>query len=503
MLKLAVREMPRSGKPEELLNAYGIDAEHIADGRASARRLGSHHLVEPPLPLARGAEHVCLVGARLDHRTQRRRSSASRPSRSSTTTAAPRSDASLTPDVVTGRPSASAMICTQSGSLSSAPPVATISSIPAAGRRSRQSERQHPRGRPGAGRAAWCRTSARATAPFACWCQPGLRSPPRSDRNVSPCESGPGRQASRSHPSRSGSARSGGCRRPTASRPRRPAPRRPSAGRALDEAAVGPSRRPTRIAPDVPTISAARSRVTQPAPRLEQAPSSSAGYQPSTGASEISGRRSASRPSVSSSSSSHVAASRGRPVPSRKQSRCPWGPPVRAAARRGSRRTRRSGARSERRPALPAPATPASPASSSCGSDSRCVHARPRCRDGGAAGRRRRQNACRASREPASAAVPAPSRASRLCPNDEDPAASYALGARRLLDHLAHELDEPVRDRSHPRSHAARASPTSAAVPSKSCARTEDVPTSSARNDRRGHDPTITRSFGGTEPTSL
>jgi transketolase C-terminal domain/subunit len=25
-----VREMPRSGKPEELLNAYGIDAEHIA-----------------------------------------------------------------------------------------------------------------------------------------------------------------------------------------------------------------------------------------------------------------------------------------------------------------------------------------------------------------------------------------------------------------------------------------------------------------------------------------
>jgi transketolase len=30
VLKLAVREMPRSGKPEELMNAYGIDAEHIA-----------------------------------------------------------------------------------------------------------------------------------------------------------------------------------------------------------------------------------------------------------------------------------------------------------------------------------------------------------------------------------------------------------------------------------------------------------------------------------------
>ena len=36
VLKLAVREMPRSGKPEELLNAYGIDAEHIA---AAARQL--------------------------------------------------------------------------------------------------------------------------------------------------------------------------------------------------------------------------------------------------------------------------------------------------------------------------------------------------------------------------------------------------------------------------------------------------------------------------------
>ncbi len=36
VLKLAVREMPRSGKPDELLNAYGIDAEHIA---TAARQL--------------------------------------------------------------------------------------------------------------------------------------------------------------------------------------------------------------------------------------------------------------------------------------------------------------------------------------------------------------------------------------------------------------------------------------------------------------------------------
>ena len=36
VVKLAVREMPRSGKPDELLAAAGIDAEHIA---AAARDL--------------------------------------------------------------------------------------------------------------------------------------------------------------------------------------------------------------------------------------------------------------------------------------------------------------------------------------------------------------------------------------------------------------------------------------------------------------------------------
>jgi len=39
VLKLAVREMPRSGKPEELMSAYGIDAEHIAI--ASRQLVGS------------------------------------------------------------------------------------------------------------------------------------------------------------------------------------------------------------------------------------------------------------------------------------------------------------------------------------------------------------------------------------------------------------------------------------------------------------------------------
>jgi transketolase len=36
VLTLAVRELPHSGKPEELLSAAGIDAEHIAE---AARRL--------------------------------------------------------------------------------------------------------------------------------------------------------------------------------------------------------------------------------------------------------------------------------------------------------------------------------------------------------------------------------------------------------------------------------------------------------------------------------
>ena len=46
VLQLAVRDMPRSGKPAELLSAAGIDAEHIAD---AARRLvgaGAYTAVE-------------------------------------------------------------------------------------------------------------------------------------------------------------------------------------------------------------------------------------------------------------------------------------------------------------------------------------------------------------------------------------------------------------------------------------------------------------------------
>ena len=44
VVKLAVSEMPRSGKPEELLSAYGIDAEHIAD---AARQLIGSEVTTP------------------------------------------------------------------------------------------------------------------------------------------------------------------------------------------------------------------------------------------------------------------------------------------------------------------------------------------------------------------------------------------------------------------------------------------------------------------------
>jgi transketolase len=36
--RLAVREVPRSGQPEELLDRYGISARHIVDAVRSARR---------------------------------------------------------------------------------------------------------------------------------------------------------------------------------------------------------------------------------------------------------------------------------------------------------------------------------------------------------------------------------------------------------------------------------------------------------------------------------
>ena len=36
--RLAVREVPRSGQPEELLDRYGISASHIVDAVRAARR---------------------------------------------------------------------------------------------------------------------------------------------------------------------------------------------------------------------------------------------------------------------------------------------------------------------------------------------------------------------------------------------------------------------------------------------------------------------------------
>ncbi len=39
VVKLAVRDIPRSGKPDELLRLFGLDAASIAATRASDRRL--------------------------------------------------------------------------------------------------------------------------------------------------------------------------------------------------------------------------------------------------------------------------------------------------------------------------------------------------------------------------------------------------------------------------------------------------------------------------------
>ena len=169
VVKLAVREMPRSGKPDELLSAYGIDAEHI---EAAVRQLVGSEVTTTRRRAAaavRGRHETrrpCPAGARRLRRAAR--AQASRPSRSSTTTAAPRSDASGTADVVIGRPSASAMICTQSGSFSSAAPVATTSSMPGS-RSAISANRNATPSSP-----AWRRSSgvvskvSPCTAPFAC-----------------------------------------------------------------------------------------------------------------------------------------------------------------------------------------------------------------------------------------------------------------------------------------------------------------------------------------------
>ena len=113
------REMPRSGKPAELLAAYGIDADAIA--RAARELVGAvlarHRLVELTLPLdgPRGTRLHARAAARRRAPTGASRGRR-RPNRSSSRTAAPRSDASLTRESLTGRASASAMICTQSRS---------------------------------------------------------------------------------------------------------------------------------------------------------------------------------------------------------------------------------------------------------------------------------------------------------------------------------------------------------------------------------------------------
>ena len=149
--------MPGSGKPAELLDAAGIDAEHIAEARALARRLDRQRLeqalVQLALPLAGGRvdlgpPRVGLVGL------AERRGSGSMPSRSSAWTAAPRAEPSGTPEAVTGR--------AEHVGEHLDPPLVREQRVPGGddlshlgqrARRSRRCGRRRPRARPAAGRA--------------------------------------------------------------------------------------------------------------------------------------------------------------------------------------------------------------------------------------------------------------------------------------------------------------------------------------------------------------
>ena len=172
-------------------------------------------------------------------------------------------------------------------------------------------------------------------------------------------------------------------------------------------------------------------------------------------------------------------ASRGRAGPSQKRSRYPQERLVRAAVRRGSRRTRRSGARRGKPPALPAPARRASPASSSYGSDSPYVHARPRCRDGAGAGRPRRRSACRASRGSASAAA-RPVESKQAVPERRRSCCVIGPQSPVACSRTSRTSSTMRTGSFSPGNHAERGHPRPPR-PSKTCARTEDVPTSSAR----------------------
>ena len=70
VVKLAVRDMPGSGKPAELLRAAGIDAEHIADAaRDLVSRTGRHDETPPrsaPVGASREMGEAEMTGAEQD-----------------------------------------------------------------------------------------------------------------------------------------------------------------------------------------------------------------------------------------------------------------------------------------------------------------------------------------------------------------------------------------------------------------------------------------------------
>ena len=186
VVKLAVRELPHSGKPAELLAAAGIDAATSRRRRAgsSARRIRSpSRRAGAAAPAPRDAPRTARGAARTAGRAAA--GAGATPSRSSANTAAPRAEASSTAESVTGRSSTSARICAQSGFRSSAPPLPTISSTSgisspiSASRCATPSSAARTRSR------GFVSNESPETTPRASAFQPGLRSPPSSDRKSS------------------------------------------------------------------------------------------------------------------------------------------------------------------------------------------------------------------------------------------------------------------------------------------------------------------------------
>ncbi len=216
----------------------------VSIDRCSMSLFATKHLVESLLPFPRRTICVCPVLAGTEHVPDRRRVRPRGRAARATATAAPRSDASSTPEATTGRASASAMIWIQAGSCRRPPPVATISldvrqqvgdrgeaERDALERRLAEVERRRREGEPGDDALRLGVPAGRA-----------LAAEEREEREPVVAGAAPGeRRPARARASARATRR--GCRRRRARRPRSPAARRAGRGRAPASAAGARSRR--------------------------------------------------------------------------------------------------------------------------------------------------------------------------------------------------------------------------------------------------------------------